>query len=309
MGVMAGTPRTAVGRVLALGGAAVGCGVLTIGLADRVRWLGAHAGTARPDDLVELGVLAAGVLVLSWLAGSAGLAAACLVARGAGHVWRGGEAWVHRCAPAIVRRALVVAVAAGLGAASVSTASAQPLPTPGPTTVAVVPAGEAAIDLGWVLTGPTPPTTGTVPAADDDDATPGEAGTSGTGDVPWGGSTAGVAPPVPSGTAVAPDATAVPSPSAAPTTSAGRTPAAHGTAPQVAPASPASARGQRATVVVVRGDTLWGIAARHLPPDAGAAQVAAAWPDWYAANAATIGPDPGLILPGQVLVVPAGVTR
>lgn len=306
MVVMAGAPPTAVGRVLALGGAAIGCGVLTIGLADRVRWLGTHAGTARPDDLVELGVLAAGVLVLSWLAGSAALAAACLVARGAGHVWRGGEAWVHRCAPAVVRRALVVAVAAGLGAASVSTASAQALLTPDPTTVAVVPADDAAIDLGWVLTGPTTPTTVTVPAANDDDATRGEAGTSGTGDVMPGGSTAGV---VPSGTAVAPDATAVPSPSATPSTSAGPTPAAHGTAPQIAPASPASARGERATVVVVRGDTLWGIAARHLPPDADAAQVAAAWPDWYAVNAATIGPDPGLILPGQVLVVPAGVTR
>lgn len=306
MGVMAGTPRTTVGHVLALGGATVGCGALAIGLAERAGWLAAHVGSARPDDLVELGVLAVGALVLSWLAGSAGLAAACLVTRGAGHVWRGGEAWVHRCAPAVIRRTLVVVVAAGLGAASVSAASAQPVPTPGPTTVAVVPGGDAPVDLGWVLSGPATTTTA-VPA---DDATPGVAGTSGTSDVTQGGSTtARVAPPVPSGTAIAADAVPEARPTAAPTTATGPAPAAHGTAPEVPPAPPAPVRGEGATVVVVRGDTLWGIAARHLPPDAGAAQVAAAWPDWYEANVATIGPDPGLILPGQVLVVPAGVIR
>ena len=181
---------------------------------------------------------------------------------------------------------------------------AQPVPMPGPTTIAAVPADEATFDLGWLLTGPT---TTAVPV---DDATVGVAGTSGTGDVaPGESTTAGVTPPAPSGTAVAPDAASGAQPTAEPATSAGQAPAAHGAAPQVPPAARVPVEGEGATVVVVRGDTLWGIAARHLPPDAGPAQVAAAWPDWYAANAATIGPDPGLILPGQVLVVPAGVTR
>ncbi len=58
-------------------------------------------------------------------------------------------------------------------------------------------------------------------------------------------------------------------------------------------------------VVVHRGDTLWAIAARDLGPDATDAEVAAHWPRWYAANRAVIGPDPDLVLPGQVLVRPS----
>ncbi|HSR22457.1 MAG TPA: LysM domain-containing protein [Candidatus Eisenbacteria bacterium] len=57
-------------------------------------------------------------------------------------------------------------------------------------------------------------------------------------------------------------------------------------------------------VVVRRGDTLWDIAARHLGPRASAAEVAAAWPRWYAANRALVGPDPALIRPGQRLRPP-----
>jgi hypothetical protein len=58
-------------------------------------------------------------------------------------------------------------------------------------------------------------------------------------------------------------------------------------------------------VVVRRGDTLWGIAARHLGPDASTWAIAAAWPRWYAANRTLIGPDPDLILPGQRLRSPS----
>ncbi|WP_298747781.1 LysM peptidoglycan-binding domain-containing protein [uncultured Serinicoccus sp.] len=57
-------------------------------------------------------------------------------------------------------------------------------------------------------------------------------------------------------------------------------------------------------VVVRRGDTLWDLAARHLGPGATSADIAQEWPRWYAANLATIGPDPDLILPGQELTVP-----
>jgi nucleoid-associated protein YgaU len=59
-------------------------------------------------------------------------------------------------------------------------------------------------------------------------------------------------------------------------------------------------------VVVRRGDTLWDIAARALGPNASVADIAASWPGWYAANRSTIGPDPDLILPGQLLRPPAG---
>lgn len=57
-------------------------------------------------------------------------------------------------------------------------------------------------------------------------------------------------------------------------------------------------------VVVRRGDTLWDIAARALGPDASAAEIAASWPRWHATNRSTIGPDPDLILPGQLLRPP-----
>lgn len=78
--------------------------------------------------------------------------------------------------------------------------------------------------------------------------------------------------------------------------------------PALRSASGAGSTGEpaaRAGEHVVRpGDTLWEIAASRLPAGADDAQVAAAWPRWYAANAAAIGPDPDLILPGTVLRPP-----
>lgn len=58
-------------------------------------------------------------------------------------------------------------------------------------------------------------------------------------------------------------------------------------------------------VVVHRGDSLWAIAARHLGPDPSEAEIAEAWPAWYAANRHVVGADPDLLLPGQVLSVPS----
>lgn len=74
------------------------------------------------------------------------------------------------------------------------------------------------------------------------------------------------------------------------------------------------ARAPRATtsedgreVVVRRGDSLWSIAARHLGPDASDAEVARAWPAWFAANRDVVGDDPDVLRPGQLLRVPEGV--
>jgi len=72
------------------------------------------------------------------------------------------------------------------------------------------------------------------------------------------------------------------------------------TGPAPAPEPPPSPH----EVVVRRGDTLWGLAARSLPGSAGPADVAAAWPRWYRANRAVIGDDPDLLHPGQLLVAP-----
>ena len=63
--------------------------------------------------------------------------------------------------------------------------------------------------------------------------------------------------------------------------------------------------GEAAAVVVLRGDTLWSIAAHHLGPSARAADIDAEWPRWLAANRDVIGDDADLILPGQLLRPPA----
>ena len=51
-------------------------------------------------------------------------------------------------------------------------------------------------------------------------------------------------------------------------------------------------------VRVAPGDTLWDIAARRLG-------AGASWPAIYALNRDVIGPDPGVITPGQRLVLPS----
>ena len=63
-----------------------------------------------------------------------------------------------------------------------------------------------------------------------------------------------------------------------------------------------------AAVVVRPGDTLWDIAADHLPAEAAPAAVAQAWPAWWSANRAAIGSDPDLIHPGTRLVPPDSPT-
>ena len=99
---------------------------------------------------------------------------------------------------------------------------------------------------------------------------------------------------------------------AAPVVADATSPAA-GTAPAIAmtvssdasaSATPAEPAARPDTVVVAPGDTLWHIAQRALPGDAGATDIASAWPAWYANNAEVIGDDPDLLQPGQVLHAP-----
>ncbi len=87
------------------------------------------------------------------------------------------------------------------------------------------------------------------------------------------------------------------------------TPPAPTVRPPAHPARPEPATAQhpsRRTVVVRSGDTLWDIAERQLPPGHTAADVARAWPRWFAANRDVIGPDPGVIRPGEQLQAPPG---
>jgi hypothetical protein len=57
-------------------------------------------------------------------------------------------------------------------------------------------------------------------------------------------------------------------------------------------------------VVVRRGDTLWGIAAAHLPASSTTDDVDRAWRALYADNRSQIGADPDLITPGTRLRLP-----
>ncbi len=70
---------------------------------------------------------------------------------------------------------------------------------------------------------------------------------------------------------------------------------------QAAPGTPPAAVTHR----VLAGDTLWAIAADALPPGAPPADIVRAWQQWYTANLQTIGLDPNLLFPGQLLTAPA----
>ena len=102
-------------------GSATLAGVLALhvraGLAD-------HTGAWQVDTVIEVAVTAVGALVAAWLAAGALLATVCVVVRAAGASWRAGERLVHRCAPQVVRKALVLAVGAGIGLGMATGASA-----------------------------------------------------------------------------------------------------------------------------------------------------------------------------------------
>lgn len=251
-----------------------------------------HTGPWRVEAAVELAVIAAGLVVALWLAMSTLVAAACVVTRAAGARWRAGERLVQRCAPGVVRQALVLVVGASVGIGMASGASAA-APEPTPSASSSVAPAVGADDLGWAVTTPTV----------EDAAVDGPAESS----APPARSTADVEPvssAAADGQAAAGPSSSTPAPSDAVVgTDATGAQAASG---QTATAGTAGTTTD-AGVVVAAGDSLWAIAARHLPPDASDAQIAAAWPQWYRANAATIGADPDLITPGQVLTVPSSL--
>lgn len=271
----------------------------------------------RPDAVVATLVVAAGAVAAVWVGASAVVAGLCALVRSGGRTWRTGEAAVRRWAPGLVRRALALAVVAAVGAGATTAAHAS---EPAPPVAEV-------LDLGWAPTSEVPSpadavTTDLPPGPAQRPPTP-EAPAPRPSDTPTTVS-AGSAPertaPVPAVAAPAPDGEGPQDAhggSGAPAADAGRRHGAAGaaTTPDPAPSGETGAPAHAVatpTVVVRPGDTLWAVAARHLGPGAPDSAVAAAWPTWYAANAATIGPDPDLIRPGQVLVVPAdldGSTR
>ena len=73
-------------------------------------------------------------------------------------------------------------------------------------------------------------------------------------------------------------------------------------------AAPAADDAPRDEVVVAPGDSLWELAERDLADRTGSApsdaEVAQAWPAWWAANREVVGEDPHLIQPGTRLAPP-----
>ena len=84
----------------------------------------------------------------------------------------------------------------------------------------------------------------------------------------------------------------------APPPAASATAAVPGSPPVITPQPPAQHRTAPVTRYTVRpGDSLWSVALAHYGTGRD-------WGRIYTANRATIGPDPGMIRPGQVLTIP-----
>lgn len=97
-----------------------------------------------------------------------------------------------------------------------------------------------------------------------------------------------------------------PAPSDASLPSPGWTPPAprHRPQPQVALVTSVGPRVAQPPVVVRRGDTLWGLVRRQLGRDATDVEVALQCSAWHEANRAVIGPDPDVLVPGEILRPP-----
>lgn len=251
---------------------------------DAALSLGAPAtGAGSVTDLeafLAAALTGSGALVAAWYALSGSVGTCCTLARALGGTWRAGEVLLRRRgAPGVARL-----VGAGTGAvltAGLVLAPAQaepPEPTPEPT---------VAEDLTWA----------SAAAGSEQSETEAEAD-QGPAEAPAESSAPAEAAAEANASAEAPSDTTTP-------TEALDEPSTSTEAPSE-PSASAEAPNEPAAgdYVVEPGDTLWAIAAAHLDSAAPATRIATAWPQWYEANRAAIGPEPDLILPGTVLHEP-----
>ncbi|GAA3815006.1 LysM peptidoglycan-binding domain-containing protein [Cellulomonas soli] len=274
---------------------------LTVLLADRTLAALPAGGATRVEDLVAVTVTGAGTAVAAWLTLSTGLALLCALVRLAGRTWRSGEAAVHRTAPVVVRRALTLAITTGVGLGLATGAQAATPPTVTPTTATATSNASAVTaapdDLGWAPTSRSAGATETpeTPAPPETPATV----------------TRVSATTTPRADAAPPDTTWQPTDQVAPAPTVPSAPAS--TVASTASSLPAlppdpTTAVVPAEVVVAQGDSLWDIAAEHLPAGATDTEIAAAWPLWFEANRGVIGDDPDLLQPGQHLHAPTTLT-
>lgn len=270
---------------------------VVVALAWRGRHVLSQTTPLRVETCLELFALVVGILAAGWLATTSGLALVCVLARATGRSWTRGERLVARHAPAVVRRAARIGVSVSVGAGLVlagGTAQAAERDLSQPETT-------VAVDLGWR------PSVADLGASTPDDNQPRVALPS-----PSSGPSTGPSTPGELAVPSLDEPTAHPATGVEPTgTDADG--ATTGTDPiptrvrdavltvdrSVPPVRPTADE-----VVVVRGDSLWSIAARTLPEGAPDAEIAASVERWFAANTGVIGGDPDLIRPGQVLTPP-----
>lgn len=266
-------------------------------------------------DEVVLGLLAwAAVALCAWLALGVTLTA---LTRIPGRVGRWVEVVADRVTPAVLRRSLAM-----LLGVSVSTVA---LPT-GTASGAATTLGGMTSSVGWTLTDAGPGQRATSPLAEPSSAyLPSRSRTQKASPTMSDSSTAGSSSS--SSAAAGPgfrltdqhDDRQTNQLSTQPSTQPSTQQADQQQGPGWRPTVPVRTAGEPSTlltpaprtasapvehVTVRRGDSLWSIVARHLGPDASDAEIAHEWPRWFHANAAVIGDDPDLVLPGQQLVPP-----
>jgi resuscitation-promoting factor RpfA len=279
-------------------------------LFSRLRLTGDRSWAQLDDVLLAIAGLASWVL-LGWFTLVAGLA---LMSRSAGRSGRIAPALLATLAPRALRTVLATAVGVGSVAALTACAPAATSNARPVTTVAALLAdpsvsaepdlpGWPDVALDWPATTPADPTSAS-PPGESAALTSATSTTSTT--VPGAPSELSTsAATVPDAAAEQPSAPAETPPPPTPIVPTSPAPSAADATPSDAATPPAAApTASPEVVVVLAGDTLWAIAADHLPAGATDADIDAAWPDWYAANRAQIGDDPDLILPGWQLTTP-----
>jgi nucleoid-associated protein YgaU len=296
------------GRVRAAAWAAVGVGVAS-GAARLLVEVAASglrtADSARPDELVLVGLAWLGAALALWLAVGSGLALLALLPGAAGRLAAG---VAERVTPLAVRKVLTVLLGASVGSlalppASLSSAGSAPVAAPArggePGGLGAAGTRGASRGGGGPDAAPAVPGPGFLPSM------PGDA----VGrDRPEHRSLA--APVGPGYRPSADHGAPAPSPASSPAPSPGFRPSeplrvADDEQNRLLTPSPRPSTVAHGLVTVRRGDSLWTIARRHLGPDASDADVARAWPRWYATNRAVIGEDPDRIVPGLQLAPPA----
>ncbi len=271
--------------VIALAGASLG---LVLAMASSCRQLAA-SGAWELDPLVNVVAAGGATIVMVWLGASVS-ASTVQVLRGAAR---------PRFSPVIVHRAVTMALGAGLVLAPAAAHAATPT-APAPTasrSISSTPTG-AGLELGapgWGGATADAPAATTVPSPVSTPSADSRSASSPSASSPSANSSSRDGTPATrdSPTPWLPSTPLVPLKTTPP-------------ADSLVVSTPRSDQMPGADeVVVLRGDSLWRIAARHLGENASAAEIADAWPRWYEANKQVIGHDPNTIRPGQILHAPS----